>query len=331
MKYNKHILLPMTLALLSVATSCEQEELSLTLPEGDFVEVRARIGSHETRVAQPEDNVYVFEDGDKIHIVSWYDADSYNIYDQIDKFENPEKPGTYLWWDDAVSTYSKSTDRWHTTPYLRWQNIDLDGNPNPHHCFLAWYPEDLVESNAVLTAIPVTVTGDIKEDDYMFARWFGQRPANDNVIDLGFIHLMARFDLHLNFGSQYSNVTDVVAKTEVATSGILDLVNFECDPVSGTTAWQTFTPVSFSNGYDWRGTTICIPQNVTGLKVVFSFKADGQQKELTYIHTNFMSIYNKVRTTLILEVGKDIVELVDVAVTDWETAPDIDGGEAEEI
>lgn len=44
-----------------------------------------------------------------------------------------------------------------------------------------------------------------------------------------------------------------------------------------------------------------------------------------------MSLSDKVRTTLILEVGKDIVELVDVAVTDWETAPDIDGGEAEEI
>ena len=95
MKYNKHILLPMTLAMLSVTTSCEQEELSPALPEGDFVEVRARIGSHETRVAQPEDNKYVFEDGDKIHIVSWYDANP-NVYPQLYKFENPEKPGTYL-------------------------------------------------------------------------------------------------------------------------------------------------------------------------------------------------------------------------------------------
>ncbi|MEE1317227.1 MAG: fimbrillin family protein, partial [Prevotella sp.] len=96
MKYNKHILLPMTLAMLSVTTSCEQEELSPALPEGDFVEVRTNIGSHETRVAQPEDNKYVFEDGDKIHIVSWYDANP-NVYPQLYKFENPEKPGTYLW------------------------------------------------------------------------------------------------------------------------------------------------------------------------------------------------------------------------------------------
>ena len=330
MKYNKHILLPMTLAMLSVTTSCEQEELAPALPEGDFVEVRARIGSHETRVAQPEDNKYVFEDGDKIHIISWYDADSYNIYDQLDKFENPEKPGTYLWWDDAVSTYSKSTDRWHTTPYLRWQNIDLDGHPNPHHCFLAWYPEDFVESNAVLTAIPVTVTGDIKEDDYMFARWFGQCPIYDNVIDLTFYHLMARFDLHLNFGNQYTNVTDVVAKTEIATSGTLNLLEFNCVPVSGITAWQTFTPVNFWNKYDWSGTTICIPQNVASLKVVLSFKADGQQKELTYTHPRPILIEGKMRTRLVLEVGKDILELADVTVTDWDTAPDIDGGEAEE-
>lgn len=330
MKYNKHILLPMTLALLSVTTSCEQEELSPALPEGDFVEVRARIGSHETRVAQPEDNKYVFEDGDKIHIVSWYDADSYNIYDQLDKFENPEKPGTYLWWDDAVSTYSKSNDRWHTTPYLRWQNIDLDGNPNPHHCFLAWYPEDLVESTGDLTSIPVTMTGDIKKDDYMFARWFGQRPIYDNVIDLTFYHLMSRFDLHLNFRNQYTDVTDVVAKTEIATSGTLNLLEFNCVPVSGITAWQTFTPVNFWNKYDWSGTTICIPQNVASLKVVLSFKADGQQKELTYTHPRPILIEGKMRTRLVLEVGKDILELADVTVTDWDTAPDIDGGEAEE-
>ena len=114
MKYNKHIFLPMMLALLSVATSCEQEELSPALPEGDVVEITTTIGGIEqTRVAQPEDNKYVFEDGDKIHIVSWYDANP-NVYPQLYKFENPEKPGTYLWWGDAVSTYSQSNDRWHT-------------------------------------------------------------------------------------------------------------------------------------------------------------------------------------------------------------------------
>lgn len=133
------------LSAFSFLVSCDND---LPLPpntRSDFVEVRTNIGSHETRVAQPEDNKYVFEDGDKIHIVSWYDANP-NVYPQLYKFENPEKPGTYLWWGDAVSTYAQSNDRWHTSPYLRWQNIDLDGTPNPHHCFLAWWPEDLVES-----------------------------------------------------------------------------------------------------------------------------------------------------------------------------------------
>lgn len=330
MKYNKHIFLPIMLALLSVATSCEQEELSPALPEGDVVEITTTIGGIEqTRVAQPEDNKYVFEDADKIHIVSWYDANP-NVYPQLYKFENPENPGTYLWWGDAVSTYSQSNDRWHTSPYLCWQNIDLDGTPNPHHCFLAWWPEDLVESTGDLTSIPVTMTGDIKKDDYMFARWFGQRPIYDNVIDLTFSHLMSRFDLHLYFGNQYTNVTDIVAKTEIVTSGTLNLLEFNCVPVSGTTAWQTFTPVNFWNKYDWSGTTICIPQDVASLKVVLSFKADGQQKELTYTHPRPILIEGKIRTRLVLEVGKDILELADVTVTDWDIAPDIDGGAAEE-
>lgn len=319
MKYNKHILLPMTLALLSVTTSCEQEELSPTLPEGDFVEVRARIGSPETRVAQPEDNVYVFEDGDKIHIVSWYDADSYNIYDQLDKFENPEKPGTYLWWDDAVSTYSKSTDRWHTTPYLRWQNIDLDGNPNPHHCFLAWYPEDLVESNAVLTAIPVTVTGDIKKDDYMFARWFGQRPANDNVINLAFNHLMARFDLNLVFNSEdYTTTpTDISAQIEVVKTATIDLLadSPAFTPGSTKTEVSLTGKSSPAEGMAWSGYTLVIPgQDINACKVTLSFTADGEQKSLTYTHGESLLFQSGKRTVLNLTVNKNKIEsLVGVA------------------
>ena len=312
MKYNKHILLPMTLALLSVTTSCEQEELSPTLPEGDFVEVRARIGSPETRVAQPEDNVYVFEDGDKIHIVSWYDADP-NVYSQRHKFENPEKPGTYLWWDDAVSTYSKSTDRWHTTPYLRWQNIDLDGNPNPHHCFLAWYPEDFVESNAVLTAIPVTVTGDIKKDDYMFARWIGQRPANDNVINLAFNHLMARFDLNLVFNSEDYPTTPTVisAQIEVVKTATINLLAASPTFIPGSLKTEvSLTGKSIpAEGMAWSGYTVVIPgQDINACKVTLSFTADGEKKSLTYTHGGSLLFQSGKRTVLNLTVNKNKIE-----------------------
>lgn len=335
MKYNKHILLPMTLALLSVTTSCEQEELSPTLPEGDFVEVRARIGSPETRVAQPKDNVYVFEDGDKIHIVSWYDADSYNIYDQLDKFENPEKPGTYLWWDDAVSTYSKSNDRWHTTPYLRWQNIDLDGNPNPHHCFLAWYPEDLVESNAVLTAIPVTVTGDIKKDDYMFARWIGQRPANDNVINLAFNHLMARFDLNLVFNSEdYTTTpTDISAKIEVVKTATIDLLADSPAFTLGSTKTEVSLKGKSSpaEGMAWSGYTVVIPgQDINAFKVTLSFTADGKQKSLTYTHGGSLLFQSGKRTVLNLTVNKSDVKPLEGQGTDTSGDHDFGGRGANE-
>lgn len=280
-------------------------------------------------ISSPEDNIYIFEDGDKIQVVSWYGAD-YNVYDQLYEFENPEKPGTYLWWDETTVTYNKSTGKWKADSPMRWQNVDKDGNPDPCHCFLAYYPADLVETDAVLTAIPITITGDIKEDDYMFARWVGQRPENDNVIDLNFFHLMAKFDINLDFGSQYENVTDVAVKTELAQSGILDLINFEVEPISGTTGWQTITTQDAKDGFDWSGTTIAIPQNVTGLKVTISFMADGEQKELTYTHTKSISLQDKVRTTLNLSVGENIVEIGEVTVSDWADGGNITGGEAEE-
>ena len=280
-------------------------------------------------ISIPEDNQYVFDNGDKIQVVSWYDADP-KVYSQRHKFENPEKPGTYLWWDETTLTYNESTGKWKADSPMRWQNVDKDGNPDPYHCFLAYYPASLASPDSVLTAIPVTLTGDMSEDDYMFARWFGQRPKNDNVIDLGFVHLMAKFDINLDFGSQYKNVTDVVVKAELAQSGILDLIKFEVEPVSGTTKWQTFTTQDARDGFDWSGTTIAVPQGGYNQKFVISFMADGEQKELTYTHTKFMSISDKVRTTLNLSVGEDVVEIGEVIVSGWANGGNITGGEAEE-
>lgn len=280
-------------------------------------------------ISSPEDNKYVFDNGDKIQVVSWYDADP-NVYSQLYKFENSEKPGTYLWWDETTLTYNERTGRWKADSPMRWQNVDKDGSPDPHHGFLGYYPASLVSPDEVLSAIPITISGDIKKDDCLVATWFGQRPQNSNIVDLGFIHLMAKFDVNLNFNSQYKNVTDVVVKAELEKEGTLNLLDAKVDPTLGTVGPQTFTPQDAKAGFDWSGTTIAIPQDVRNLKVTISFEANGEQKELTYTHPSYIPIHGRMYTTLNLSVGDEVVAIENVTVSDWVDGGNIAGGEAEE-
>ena len=71
MKFRQYIILP-ALSLLAVATSCEQQEMPPAAEnDGDVVEIVAKIGEVDTRVAQVSDNVFSFERGDAIHVVGW--------------------------------------------------------------------------------------------------------------------------------------------------------------------------------------------------------------------------------------------------------------------
>jgi hypothetical protein len=197
------MIMSMMLVLLSVATSCKQEDMPPSVTDSDVVDITATIGGQQTRVSQTSDNAYVFDTGDAIHIIGWY-GDS-------EPWETGES-----WWNDAVSTFNGR--KWKTEPYMRWQN----GTDLQHH-FLAWWPEEFADSMDDLSAISFDVDGKSAED-ILLARWSGTR-TEDNKVNLQFGHIMSSFDVHLIFKEQYSGVTDISVMAEVCNNAQINILS----------------------------------------------------------------------------------------------------------
>lgn len=315
MKQNKHIIVPILLAMLSSVTSCNQEGLPPAASGSDVVEITAAIGDlPQTRVDQSVDNEYVFESGDAIHVVGWYGEEG--------DCPEPWAGSGSAWWNDAVSTYTAS--RWNSLPYMRWQNIDDEGDSYPEHHFIAWWPEAFARSTDDLTSVPFALTGDPVADDILRAEWSGGRP-DDNTIRLQFDHIMARFDLNLIFRNQYSVVTDISVNLSSCTSGYIDLINGTVSHGDAKSD-MLLTPVAANAGAFWTGTAIMYPQEGSDCSISVTFKADGVARTLPYVGAmpDFMSTR---RSTLTLMVGNDKIDFKDkVTAGNW-TA--IDGGDLE--
>ena len=103
MKY-RYMILPTLLALMSVASSCNQEELPLAMPENTVIDITAQIGSPATRVTETSDNVYSFDKNDSVAVVGWYGAD-WNDHPA------PWATATDKWWINSLCVNTSGADR----------------------------------------------------------------------------------------------------------------------------------------------------------------------------------------------------------------------------
>lgn len=251
---------------------------------------------------------YTFETDDAIRVLGWYGE------------WNDCPNGQEDYWNATKLTYNGR--KWKTDDYMRWQNTE-----DKHH-FLAVYPYNLVTETTDLTAVPFDGS---EQTDVLFGRWSGTKPGN-NTVDLEMDHLLSRFDLHLTFNEQYTTVSDITVTAEVITDCTVDLLADTPVFALGETKGNVqFTDQPAADGMAWSGSSLIIPQNMQNAKITIRFTADGEQKELTYMHADTMQLNTGERTTLTLLVGEEIVKISGVAVTPWEEVPPIDGGEAEEI
>lgn len=298
--------MPMMLALLSVATSCSQEDMPPAVTDSDVVEVTATIGPpRATRVSQSADNEYVFDFGDKIHIVGWYG--------EWNEYAKPWEDATDIWWNDAVSTFNGR--RWKTEPYMRWQNGD-----ELQHNFLAWCPEDFVDPNSNLTNIAISLTGDPEEDDILVAKWSNTRP-DDNTLRLEFEHLLSRFDLHLKFGSEYPDAEIVSVLSWLPRTGTCDLLNneFRGENIQAHITYEMYEHPYPASEYDWSGSCITIPMTVLPMRFITIKCTNAGKEEYIYSHPTNIILKPGERTTLTLYIGKDKVELGSITAAPWET------------
>ena len=278
------MIMSMMLVLLSVATSCKQEDMPPSVTDSDVVEVSATIGGQQTKVSQTSDNKYVFDTGDAIHIVGWY-GDS-------EPWETGES-----WWNDAVSTFDGR--KWKTEPYMRWQN----GEDLQHH-FLAWWPEEFADSMDDLSAISFDVDGKSAED-ILLARWSGTR-TEDNKVNLQFGHIMSSFDVHLIFNQPYSDVTDISVMAEVCDNAQINILSQPVEFTLGDKS-ENVTLIKKAKSADdahWSGNALVIPQKSTECKVTIAFEFEGEQINLEYVHPVINFVSGK-RSTLTLTIGRD--------------------------
>ena len=300
----RYMIMSMMLVLLSVATSCKQEDMPPSVTDSDVVDITATIGGQQTRVSQTSDNKYVFDTGDAIHIVGWY-GDS-------EPWETGES-----WWNDAVSTFDGR--KWKTEPYMRWQN----GEDLQHH-FLAWWPEEFADSMDDLSAISFDVDGKSAED-ILLARWSGTR-TEDNKVNLQFGHIMSSFDVHLIFNQAYSDVTDISVMAEVCDNAQINILSQSAEFTLG----ETLDNVTLAEkaepaaGMHWSGNALVIPQKSTECKVTIAFELDGEQITLEYEHPVINFVSGK-RSTLTLTIGRDENEFEFVVLEGY--GPDSDDSE----
>ena len=280
----RYMIMSMMLVLLSVATSCKQEDMPPSVTDSDVVDITATIGGQQTRVSQTSDNKYVFDTGDAIHIIGWY-GDS-------EPWETGES-----WWNDAVSTFNGR--KWKTEPYMRWQN----GTDLQHH-FLAWWPEEFADSMDDLSAISFDVDGKSAED-ILLARWSGTR-TEDNKVNLQFGHIMSSFDVHLIFNQAYSDVTNISVMAEVCNNAQINILSQSAEfslgeTLDNVTLAEKAEPAA---GMHWSGNALVIPQKSTECKVTIAFEFEGEQINLEYVHPVINFVSGK-RSTLTLTVNRD--------------------------
>jgi len=267
-------------------------------------------------VSQPQDNVYTFDAYAQIRIMGWYGA--------WGDYPTPWEDPSDTWWNNAVSTYDPTSHKWKTEPYMRWQN----GENLPHH-FLGCWPADFVDPNTDdLTAVPIKLTGDYQKDDILVAQWSGTRP-DDNTARLNFKHLLSRFDVHLHFRDEYTSVSNISVHTNLANEATVNLFTGEATSQGGSGGITMQDRPYPDANWDWSGTCITVPQTSDDLVLTLTFTANGEEKVITYKHNNALTFKPGERVTLILEVGKMKLELMETIVTDWDNR-NINAGEAEE-
>ncbi len=265
--------------------------ISLVLCVSMVVAVTHRSSIVAFAVSQTSDNGYTFDDKDKVHVVGWHgDWDQYN---------KPWEIPLNTWWNDSVYTYDKTAGRWKTDDYMRWQN----GDGLEHH-FVAWWPENIIKSNENLTAVNVTVTGDYNKDDILLAHWSDKKPEN-NQLNMEFKHLLSRFDVHLIFRDEYKGAKDISIQTHLKKTAVCNFLTGDVTATEGEGIKMQERPYPDPN-WDWSGTCITVPQYFlrTEQLLTIRFTVNGQEKSISYTHSQDLNFISGERVTLYLEVGK---------------------------
>ena len=302
MKTKTYLFVLMTMAL--ALGSCSDNENGIGGETSKYITVSTSIGNM-TRVATDANGDQTFEEGDEISVYAWTG----------DATVAPETSERVV--NNAINKLTNGS--WVSTPQMLWKN-----NRDKHY-FIGVYPtkaiSDLAAGEYVFDETKQT------ESDLLVAvnpDGLSYNADEQQTVPLTFTHVMAKLLVNLTYKNQWGTEGPTVDKVVVGDAVKSATVNYLTKVVTPSAVAEdkaNFDMPALTANKQYA--SIIIPQDgVQKITIVIGGK--------NFIYDNgtpFKFESGKV-TTINLEVGRDIIKLGDVNISDWGSTGEPIKGEA---
>lgn len=302
MKTKTYLFALMTMAL--TLGSCSDNENGIGGETSKYITVSTSIGNM-TRVGTDANGGQTFEEGDEISVYAWTG----------DATAVPAATGRVV--DNAINKLTKGA--WISTPQMLWKN-----NRDKHY-FIGVYPTKAI-SDLTAGEYAFDETKQVESDLLVAVNKDGLSYNVDEqqTVPLTFTHVMAKLVVNLTYKNQWGTEGPTVDKVVVGDAAKKATVNYLTKVVTPSTVAEDKAdfdmPALTANK---KYASIIIPQDgVQKITVVIGGKNFNYDNG-----TPFKFESGKV-TTINLEVGRDIIKLGNVNISDWGSTGEPIKGEA---
>ena len=302
MKTKTYLFALMTMAL--TLGSCSDNENGIGGETSKYITVSTSIGNM-TRVATDANGGQTFEEGDEISVYAWT-GDATTV---------PAATGRVV--DNAINKLTKGA--WISTPQMLWKN-----NRDKHY-FIGVYPTKAI-SDLTAGEYAFDETKQVESDLLVAVNKDGLSYNVDEqqTVPLTFTHVMAKLVVNLTYKNQWGTEGPTVDKVVVGDAVKSATVNYLTKVITPSTIAEdkaNFDMPALTANKQYA--SIIIPQDgVQKITVVIGGK--------NFIYDNgtpFKFESGKI-TTINLEVGRDIIKLGNVNISDWGSTGEPIKGEA---
>ena len=302
MKKKTYLFALMAMAL--TLGSCSDNENGIGGETSKYITVSTSIGNM-TRVATDEKGGQTFEEGDEISVYAWTG----------DATVAPETRERVV--NNAINKLTNGS--WVSTPQMLWKN-----NRDKHY-FIGVYPTAAISD---LTAGEYTF--DVKkqtESDLLVAvnkDGLSYNVDEQQTVPLTFTHVMAKLVVNLTYKNQWGTEGPTVDKVAVGNAAKKATVNYLTKVVTPSAVAEDKAdfdmPVLTANK---QYASIIIPQD--GVQKI-TITIGG--KDFIYDNGTPFKFESGKITIVNLEVGRDVIKLGDVNISDWGSTGEPIKGEA---
>ena len=302
MKKKTYLFALMAMAL--TLGSCSDNENGIGGETSKYITVSTSIGNM-TRVATDEKGGQTFEEGDEISVYAWTG----------DATVAPETRERVV--NNAINKLTNGS--WISTPQMLWKN-----NRDKHY-FIGVYPISAISD---LSAGEYTFDVNKQtESDLLVAvnkDGLSYNVDEQQPVPLTFTHVMAKLVVNLTYKNQWGAEGPTVDKVAVGNAAKKATVNYLTKVVTPSAVAEDKAdfdmPVLTANK---QYASIIIPQD--GVQKI-TITIGG--KDFIYDNSTPFKLESGKITTVNLEVGRDVIKLGDVNISDWGSTGEPIKGEA---